>query len=315
MDYIKTLKGNAERQFGLSQWDQALSSVGTVRNELEKLNVEPLNQLPDVIKFMSEVPPALDQLEANISSGRHGKEARDKMDYVKTLKGNAERQLGHSQWDQALSSVESTRKELEKLNVEPLNTLPDVIKFLTEVPLALDEIVAKVSSGRNGKEAKDKMDYVKTLKGNAERQLGLSQWDQSLSSVESVRKELEKLNVEHLNQLPEVVKFLAEVPTALDEIVEKVSTGRYGKESKDKMDYINTLKRGAAEHIRLEQWDQGVSKLEDCRTRTSALDVAPFNTIATVVTFLKETPAQLDTMLEQITSGRYAKDAKVKVKL
>lgn len=155
------------------------------------------------------------------------------------------------------------------------------------------------------------MDYIKTLKGQAERHFGLGQWDQALDNIESTRTYLEKLNVAPLNQMADVIKFLAEVPAALDLLVEKVSSGRFGKEARNKMDYLKTLKGAAADHIKYSQWDQGVSKLEDCRTRAAELEEAPYNTLQDVVVFLKDYLPQIDNMLEQIRTGRFSKEAGV----
>lgn len=76
----------------------------------------PFNQLAAVPPFVNELSASLTKVQQQIAENKFGKEARNKIEYVGTLKGQVTEFLNTSQWDQALGKLEECRTNIAELN-------------------------------------------------------------------------------------------------------------------------------------------------------------------------------------------------------
>jgi hypothetical protein len=248
MDYIQILTSNAECQLGVEQWEQAHSSVADAKAKLIELNVSPLNEMADVITFVSHITNELDDISSSIISNYQNMEVRDKIEYINTIKWVAVKHMNQEQWDQALEKVEEVRTKLSELNAAPLNNKDKVMVFLQDTLLSLDKLVQEVYMGKYSKDAKNKIEYLGTLHTTATQNLKVEQWDQATDKIEDARKRISELDVTPYNTLPAVVAFLKEYPPTLDKLSEDIIAAKFGKDAK-KEEYLDAIRTIAAQTV------------------------------------------------------------------
>lgn len=66
-------------------------------------------------KFVQEVATGFDNTTQRIIEAKFSKEARNKQEYIGTLRDVANQNIQHEQWDQALENIESARAALFEL--------------------------------------------------------------------------------------------------------------------------------------------------------------------------------------------------------
>jgi hypothetical protein len=76
----------------------------------------------------------------------------------------------------------------------------------------------------------------------------------------------------------QVIEFLKEYPSAIAKLEDDIVVGKYSKEARNKMEWLNTLKNTAAQCVKVDQWDQAIDKIEEAKTKLEELNVEPFNT-------------------------------------
>lgn len=315
MDWLKTLRSIATQNVKVDQWDQAIGKIEEARTKLGELDCEPYNTLPDVIAFLKDYPGTLDKLSSDIVSAKFGKQARNTMDWLKTLRSTAQQNVKVDQWDQAIGKIEEARTKMQDLEAEPYDTLPEVVEFLKDYPATLDKLSKEIVSAKYGKEARNKMEWLGTLRSIATQNVKVDQWDQALGKIEEARTKLLELDVEPYNtKLPAVIEFLKTYPPTLDKLEDDITSAKFGKEARNKMEWLGTLRSIATQNVKVDQWDQALGKIEEARTKLLDLDVEPYNTkLPAVIEFLKTYPPTLDKLEEDIVAAKFGKEARNKM--
>lgn len=169
--------------------------------------------MPMVVKFTQEIAPSLDKFVVQVNEQKFGKEAKNKLEYLSTLKNVANDFMSKEQWDQALDNLEKARTLLAELSEvftylinlnlfhvfnnclqEPYSLLPVVQNVTKDASVALDRIDQQIVERKFNKVAKGKMEWASTLKGTAKQSLDVDQWDAALSKLEDMRTVLDELS-------------------------------------------------------------------------------------------------------------------------
>jgi hypothetical protein len=68
----------------------------------------------------------------DVFNQKYGKDASNKMDWINTVKGQAETFFKNGQYERSTDNIEQARTLLDALNVEPINTMEKVKKFIPD---------------------------------------------------------------------------------------------------------------------------------------------------------------------------------------
>lgn len=72
--------------------------------------------MPAATAFVAELSPNLVKVQQQIAETRFGKEARGKVEFVGTLKGNVTEFINNAQYDQAIGKLEEARTFISELD-------------------------------------------------------------------------------------------------------------------------------------------------------------------------------------------------------
>lgn len=158
------------------------------------MSEDPFDKLPVVVNFVSSTNERVAKLEQQITEAKFNKEAKNKMDFVATLKSSASSFLFREMWDSANSKVEEAKNIISELSQEPFNKLPSVTAFIAEFTPTLTKVQAQVAENKFGKEARNKVEYVGTLRGSAAEFMNNASWDLALGKLEEARSSIHELN-------------------------------------------------------------------------------------------------------------------------
>lgn len=184
------------------------------------------------MKYAQEIAGVLNKIEQDVVSTKFSKVSKDKTDYANTLIGVANDCVQKSQYDQALEKIEQARQVIAELSEvhffvlffcfcffsvsyifyfqEPFNKLPVVVNFVASATERTTKLEQQVNESKFNKEAKNKMDYVATLKSSASSFLFRELWDQANTKLEEARAVLNELSQVFMLifALPFIVCFL-----------------------------------------------------------------------------------------------------------
>lgn len=129
----------------------------------------------------------------------------------------------------------------------------------------------EIIEGKFTKDAYSKMEWVGTLVRVATEFARVDNWDQATEKVEEGRQMLHTLSQEPYNKLAASAKFVETNTAAFDNIEQQIVEKKFSKDSKNKMDWVNTLKSTAGTFLFREQWDSALEKIEEAKNVVATL--------------------------------------------
>lgn len=164
-----------------------------------------------VTNFVEKERPQLAKIEQLIVERKFSKEVQSKIEWLGTIVGIATQNLETEQWDQAVSRIEEGRSVLSTLSEvftvslyfsasihkpllqEPFNKLPASTRAVSKYQALLDKIEQQVTENKFGKEARNKQEYLGTLRSVAQDFLQKDQFDSALHQVEAAKQVISEL--------------------------------------------------------------------------------------------------------------------------
>lgn len=265
-----------------------------------------------VVKFTQEVSPALEKLVVQVNEQKFGKEAKNKIDYLGTLKNVANDFMSKEQWDQALDNLEKARTLLAELSEDPYKVLPAVQMATKDTGAALDRIDQQIVERKFNKVAKNKMDWALTLKSTSKQDLEVDKWDDAMSKSEDMRSVLDELSEDPFSRLANVVAFVEKEAPFITKIQQQIVERKFSKEVQGRIQWLGTLVNIANQHMEKDEFDAALGKVEEGRAVLAELSEDPYNKLPIANKAVAKNQPLLDKIEQAVTENRFGKEARNK---